>query len=107
MEHAWGCPLLLDQEVDHISHDTLDNTLENLDIVSQRENRWNTGKQRNNTSGMKGVHWNRQCGKWQARITYGGKKIYIGLFDCVEEAGRAYDRKCLELRGDRAVLNFR
>ena len=33
-----------------------------------------------NTSGMKGVHWNKKNNKWTAQITINGKRINLGSF---------------------------
>jgi group I intron endonuclease len=44
--------------------------------------------------------------KWRAAIKHNGKKIYIGLFATEETAARAYDQMCIQLRGNKAQLNF-
>jgi hypothetical protein len=41
-----------------------------------------------NTSGYRGVSWNKTLGKWWARITVNGKRVHLGYFDDVNEAGR-------------------
>ena len=33
-----------------------------------------------NTSGTKGVHWNKKNNKWTAQITINGKRINLGSF---------------------------
>lgn len=42
---------------------------------------------KNNTSGIRGV--TRKRNKWQAYITYGGKRQYLGSYDTREEAAKA------------------
>jgi len=49
---------------------------------------------RDNTSGVRGVHWHRRAGKWMAQIRVDGKKYYLGLFKTIEEAAAA--RKAAE-----------
>ena len=39
-----------------------------------------------------GVTWNKNKQKWQARITSGGKRRNLGVFDDEGEAARAYAR---------------
>eukprot|EP01043_Picozoa_sp_COSAG02_P024074 COSAG02_NODE_1304_length_13353_cov_92.513883_10_plen_488_part_00 len=44
---------------------------------------------------------------WSAElIAKGGKRHYLGTYRTEEEAARAFDKKALELRGDKARLNF-
>lgn len=68
------------KQVDHINHNPLDNRKENLRICSNMQNNWNKGKQKNNTSGIKGVCFLKNCNKWYARITVDGKTYNLGLF---------------------------
>jgi hypothetical protein len=73
--------------VDHINGDTLDNRRSNLRIVAHQNNMRNqAGPQKNNTSGILGVSWHKQRGKWNARIGHNGSKIHLGLFDNLEDA---------------------
>ena len=44
---------------------------------------------KNNTSGIKGVNFNKDTGKWMARIQVMGKSKYLGLFATLEEAAQA------------------
>ena len=41
---------------------------------------------KNNTSGRKGVSWNKGHGKWQAYIGVHGKSIKLGYFDSIDDA---------------------
>lgn len=52
------------KEVDHINSNGLDNRRANLRAASKSENQRNRGKNSNNTTGYKGVYFNRQTGKW-------------------------------------------
>jgi excisionase family DNA binding protein len=92
--------------VDHIHHNYLDCRKESLRVCSHAENMQNGRKHRNNTSGFIGVYWHKARSKWQARISVNGANQHIGRFTSAEDAARAYDRACLRLRGEYAVLNF-
>ena len=93
--------------IDHINHNGLDNRKANLRVVTSQQNTWNKRKQRGGySSRYKGVSWFKRLGKWQVRITYNGKSIFIGYFDDQITAARAYDAKAAELYGDYAALNF-
>lgn len=60
------------------------------------ENR--VGAQRNNlSSGVRGVTWYKRLSRWQAQLMHGGKYVYVGLFDTVEEAEAAVVARRIEL----------
>lgn len=67
--------------VDHEDHNTLNNQKENLKVGTHASNQKNRTLQKNNVSGINGVSWNAQKGKWQARITVEGKSKHLGFFD--------------------------
>lgn len=92
--------------VDHINGDTLDCRRANLRFATALENQRNRGPQRNNQSGYKGVIFNRENRKFQARIQTHGKKTHIGYFASAEEAARAYDKFARVIHGEFAKLNF-
>lgn len=78
--------------VDHINGDVTDNRRRNLRVCSHLENSRNSKKQKNNTSGYKGV--TRRSGykkPFWARIKYKGKQISLGQFTTAKEAGIAYN----------------
>ena len=55
-------------------------------ISGKKLNAINTGLPKNNTSGVKGVSWNKACGKWSAQIKVDGKKKHLGTFSNLEDA---------------------
>jgi hypothetical protein len=73
--------------VDHKNNDKQDNRLENLQLVSQREN---SSKDKNGSSKYTGVSWDKQRSKWKSSIQINGKLKYLGYFDLEEEAGEYY-----------------
>lgn len=69
------------QEVDHINFDKLDNRRCNIRIASSRQNKCHKPKPRHNTSGVKGVNWNKGRRRWVARISVAvGQSKTIGYF---------------------------
>lgn len=77
------------QEVDHIYHKTNDNRKTQLRIVCYSENKMNKGLQSNNTSGYKGISYNKQYRKWEAEIGVYNHKIKLGYFENKDEAIKA------------------
>ena len=72
--------------IDHINHERLDNSINNLRDVPQSENQKNKKKSSRNTSGANGVTWHKTRKKFQASITVNGRQIFLGYRDTLEEA---------------------
>ncbi len=94
------------ESVDHIDGDGLNNQSHNLRIATHQQNMHNTGKQHNNSSGFKGVTWNKDCKKWQAQIQANGKHHYLGLFATAEEAAEVWNTAARAWHGEFARTNF-
>lgn len=73
-------------QIDHKNHIRHDNWQDNLRAATQQINGKNQKRPSNNKSGITGVIWNKRKGKWQAYIRAGGKNIYLGLFEDIENA---------------------
>jgi len=86
--------------IDHINHIKDDNRWINLRDATQSQNQSNIKKLKNNTSGYKGVTWNKRYKKWCARIMYMNKRMHIGLYTTPQEAAEAYKKKSIELFGE-------
>lgn len=92
---------------DHINGDRLDNRKVNLRIATRRENAMNKKVPISNTSGYKGVTWNKQGkGSWGVWIQLDGKHKFLGNFSSKEQAAIIYDKHAKELFGKFARLNF-
>jgi len=70
--------------VDHINNNSLDNRLENLQVITHREN---TSKDKKTTA--TGVA-QQPCGRWQAVVFCNKKSCNLGSFPSKGEAARAY-----------------
>lgn len=73
-------------EVDHISGDSHDNRKSNLRACLPEENALNKQKRSNNTSGIRGVSFNKDEQKWQVDFYVKKKRIYFKKFDSFAEA---------------------
>jgi hypothetical protein len=87
-------------QIDHINLKRLDNRFCNLRECNNEENNRNSRKKSTNTSGYRGVHFNNQTNKWQARARVNGKRYHIGLFDSAEKAGIAYENFIINNHGE-------
>ena len=94
------------KEIDHIDRNKSNNIWINLRECTASENKANSTKQSNNTSGYKGVYWHKRANKFRAQIQFQKKLIHIGLFDTAEEAAAAYNTKAIELNGEFAGINI-
>ena len=81
--HEWDISnFSQDNYIDHIDRDKLNNNVDNLRVVSQQQNQFNTN--------CKGYYWDNNSNKWLAKIKVNGKAKYLGLFDVEQEARNAY-----------------
>lgn len=76
-------------EIDHINQIKTDNRISNLRDVSKSLNQRNSARKSNNTSGITGVTWHRQTGKWCAQANINGKHHHLGLFEEITAAETA------------------
>lgn len=78
-------------DIDHINGQRADNRFCNLRDVPKHFNMQNERKARkNNASGLMGVHFRKDRGKWVAVLRINGKSRRFGAFDTAEEAHAAY-----------------
>ena len=83
--------------IDHINGNGLDNRIVNLRLTTNTGNIRNCRLSKNNTSGVNGVWYHKQCKKWVAELMYNRKKISLGLFEDINDAKLATEsaRKAL------------
>lgn len=78
-------------QIDHINGNKSDNRIVNLRSVNIQQNAQNKTKaQKNNDSKILGVSWHKKAKKWQAHICIYKQRKYLGLFECVKDAEKAY-----------------
>jgi len=83
--------------IDHIDGNKLNNHFLNLREVTTKQNNEHRGKQKNNSSGYKGVTFNKRLNKFIAQIQHNSKQLHIGTFDTAFEASQAYEQKAKSL----------
>lgn len=89
-----------EQQIDHINCDTLDNRRCNLRYATLAENNRNQRIAKNNTSGYKGVTFEKRRGVWRASIAHDGHRYRLGSFPTAEAAAAAYNEASAKLHGN-------
>lgn len=82
--------------IDHIDNNPLNNNVNNLQIISQREN--SSKDKRGYSSKYVGVSWCKTTKKWYSCIKIKGKTKNLGYYNCELEAQKAYEK---------ALINFK
>lgn len=81
--------------IDHIDSNKLNNNLNNLRVITHREN---MSKERTKKSGLPvGVYFHKKAKKYASQITINNKNFYLGLFKTIEQASKIYQEKLLTL----------
>lgn len=92
-------------EIDHKNRNKRDNQRINLRFATRQQNSANKVKYSTNTSGFKGVTFEKQTRKFAARITVNYVNKTLGRFNTAIDAARAYNTAASEYFGEYALLN--
>jgi hypothetical protein len=85
-----------DESIDHANRDGSDNRWLNLRPATASQQAANRGKNKNNTSGFRGVSFDRQRQKFAAYLTKDRVRRFLGFFSTAEEAHAAYVKAARE-----------
>lgn len=83
----------------HKNFDPHDNRLENLEIITQRENA--NKKHLNSSSKYVGVSWSNGAKKWEAYITINNKINHLGRFKDELDAREAYQQALKNIKNEK------
>lgn len=86
--------------LDHIDGDVLNNRIKNLRAASYPQNNANSRLRHDNSSGVKGVYWSREDGKWRGQIRLNGETYYAGYHKTIQSAERAVRELRERMHGD-------
>lgn len=92
-------------ESDHIFGNKCDNRKAHLRICTRSDNNRNQSLRKDNTSGYKGIIWDKKRNKWLAWIQINKKRKYLGYFTNKHEAAKIYNESALKYFGEFAWLN--
>jgi HNH endonuclease/AP2 domain len=88
--------------IDHINGIKDDNRFCNLREATNSENCFNSAKRPLNTSGYKGVSYDKSRNKWSVRATINTKKYFIGRYESAEMAYEIYKKFVCKKHGEYA-----
>jgi hypothetical protein len=90
-----------ENDLDHTDKNPLNNKINNLREVSRSCNMRNTGNKKNNTSGIKGVSWDKRGKQWEVKIWINKKGKYLGYYKNFDDAvcARLAGEQCLNWEG--------
>ena len=88
------------QPIDHINGIKTDNSIINLRLCSLSQNQFNKPTQKNNTTGVKGVYWNKRDKRYVASVQFNGKKYSAGHHKDIESAKEAVMKLREKLAGE-------
>lgn len=77
------------EQIDHRKGARDDNRFLSLRAATASQNQHNKTLNKNNTSGVKGVSWNKSKKKWEARVWLNGKGYRLGRFSDLAMADSA------------------
>ena len=86
--------------IDHIDGNRRNNKIENLRQATLSQNQYNKKINKNNTSGIKGVYWNKHKQKWLARCYHDNKCHYVGSYNNLNDAENAIQTFRKSLHGE-------
>jgi len=78
-------------EIDHIDRNPLNNNISNLKLVTSQQQKYNRKLPKNNTSGARGVSWEKAKQAWQVQLYVNKKPKNLGLYSCKLEAALVYN----------------
>jgi hypothetical protein len=92
-------------EIDHVDHNPLNNSIDNLRICTRRQNNTYQSIRKDNTSGYKGVSWRKDTGIYTAHLQVDKKRMHIGYHICPVKLAYQYNIEAIKHNGRFAILN--
>lgn len=86
--------------IDHVNRNKADNRFKNLRLATPHQQSGNQPLKANNTSGFRGVSWNKERKKWRAVLNVKDGSKFLGYFAMKEEAAKAYQKAAADHFGE-------
>ncbi len=95
-----------EDQLDHKNLNKSNNVWDNLREANNSKNQANKYKYSNNTSGIKGVVWDKQRSLWRAQIRTNKKTINLGRYVDKNQAALAYEQAAIKYHGEFAKIDI-
>ena len=92
-------------EIDHIDHNPLNNSIDNLRLATRQQNNFNQVIRKDSTSTLKGVSWRKDMGLFRAYVCIHSKRQHLGYHICPVRLAYEYNTFAKENYKEFAVLN--
>lgn len=79
-------------QIDHLDANKQNNRIDNLQLLSHRENTSKGHMFKKTSSKFTGVCWCKHVKKWLAKISKNGKRKHLGYYSEEKEASKAYQK---------------
>lgn len=88
-------PIPLGVEIDHVCFNRICVNPSHLRSATHKQNNEHQqGAQSNSSTGIRGVYWRQDMGKWEVKVGHNGKAIHVGLFtDIVQAEAEAIEKR--------------
>lgn len=96
LHHGWIATTF----IDHKDGDPSNNKIENLRPANRNQNGANAKISKRNTTGIKGVYFDKSLRKFVARIKTEGKQIFIGCYEQIADAKHAIEEARKNYHGE-------
>lgn len=80
------------EDLDHADRNRANNAIANLRYLTAQQHREHRGRNKNNTSGYRGVSYDKFTGRWRAQLKTNYGSVWLGRHDTAEVAYEAYKR---------------
>lgn len=91
-------PLVKGEDTDHKDNNPLNNERSNLRVATRSQNNANKRRLAKTKRPLKGVQ--PKGNRWQARLMFNGKNLYLGSFTTPEQAHAAYCEAAKKIFGE-------
>lgn len=87
-------------DVDHINRNRSDNRWTNLREATRSENLFNSQRRSDNSTGQRGVYFNKSAQKFKVEIWCDGDRYHLGYFDDLVQATAMYEGAARLVHGE-------